>query len=115
MFFVAESISQLYGEFRAAVTAFASAPKPGAPFAAAFVENSEGYAVAGKRFPAVAVTRAMVRDALVGMTDGLTVERIEPIGEKFRDGYTGLLLGCGPRCRPLRSRCADGSSGAVRG
>ena len=43
MFFVAESISERKEEFMAAVHGFIGALRPGAPFAAGFMENSTGY------------------------------------------------------------------------
>jgi hypothetical protein len=95
MFFVAESMTRLLDEFRTAVAAFVSALKPGAPFAAAFMENSEGYAVGDRPFPAVKIDSAVVEAAFADATDKLTVERIAPMTDKLRDGYTGMLLACG--------------------
>ena len=54
MFFVAESITEDPAEFHAALARFVGALKPGAPFAAAFMAGSDGYPVAGTRFPGAA-------------------------------------------------------------
>ncbi|GAA4978397.1 SCO2525 family SAM-dependent methyltransferase [Yinghuangia aomiensis] len=95
MFFVAESMSELFDEFLAAVDAFTAALKPGAPFVAAFMENSEGYAVGDRPFPAVGIDSGTVHAAFAPAADELVVERIAPMGEKLRDGYTGMLLAVG--------------------
>ena len=56
MFFVAESITEEFTEFREAIGRFLGALQAGAPFAAAFMAGSLGYEVDGTWFPALKVT-----------------------------------------------------------
>ncbi|WP_280689683.1 SCO2525 family SAM-dependent methyltransferase [Kitasatospora sp. GAS204B] len=99
MFFVAESLSTEAEEFVSAVDIFAKALRPGAPFAVALMENSEGYEVGELVFPAYKIVTNDVVDCLRGhAADDLRVTRIED-GPKLRNGYTGMLLALG-RLRP---------------
>jgi hypothetical protein len=96
MFFVAESISRRRSEFDAAVGRFLGALRPGAPFAAAFMEGSEGYTVGTCDFPAVAVDAADVRACIEDRADELHVDRVGIIGDDvLREGYTGMILARG--------------------
>jgi hypothetical protein len=95
MFFVAESLSTAPDEFETAVGRFLGALTPGAPFAAAFMENSKGYDVGTLRFPACPVNEADVRACLVEKAAEVSVRRIEIPGEPLREGYTGMLLAWG--------------------
>jgi hypothetical protein len=95
MFFVAESITSRHGEFTKAVHRFLDALRPGAPFALAFMENSSGYTVAGRHYPAVAVGKDDVVDCLEGRSLQLEVHRIDPLGHRLRPGYSGMLVACG--------------------
>lgn len=95
MFFVAESFSTSVAEFRLALHRFCELLRPGAPFAVAFMENSRGYAVGGRNYPAVAVDGAEVTAALGHLTTELDVARIESGDAPLRDGYTGMLLALG--------------------
>ncbi|MDX6328237.1 MAG: hypothetical protein QOI83_620 [Streptomycetaceae bacterium] len=95
MFFVAESLSTARTEFEEALTKFIAALTPGAPFAAAFMENSEGYRVGDLEFPAYPVEEPQVRDCLAPRTDDLVITRLGFPGEPLRDGYTGMILACG--------------------
>lgn len=100
MFFVAESISTEIGEFRSAVSSFIAALKPGAPFAAAFMENSEGWEVGSAEYPAVAVSELDVTEALIAETKIHEVCR-RPVGvDALRTGYTGMILVCGTKLDP---------------
>lgn len=95
MFFVAESITAKRNEFQRAVEHFIRALKPGAPFAAAFMKNSTGYAVSGHRFPAVQVNERDVEKCLSGLEcDSLKVSRI-PSATPLRTGYEGMILALG--------------------
>ena len=76
MFFVAESMSTEHKEFASAVEAFVGSLLPGAPFAAAFMENSHGYEVDGVWFPAYAVKVDGVQDALSGVASGVSTSRV---------------------------------------
>ena len=95
MFFVAESISQDPAEFTAAVTTFVRAVKPGGPFAAAFMESSEGYEVADIWFPATAVGEPEITKCLDQVAEDLTVRRVEVCPAPLRDGYTGMIVATG--------------------
>ncbi|MGC0315288.1 SCO2525 family SAM-dependent methyltransferase [Kitasatospora acidiphila] len=97
MFFVAESLSAAYVEYRGAIDHFAAALRPGAPFAVAFMENSLGYEVGDHTFPACKIQRS---DVLAGLqeyaADDLKVSHIDvPGSQPLRDGYTGMLLALG--------------------
>ncbi|MFE9424561.1 SCO2525 family SAM-dependent methyltransferase [Kitasatospora sp. NPDC006697] len=97
MFFVAESLSTDYDEYRGAVGRFARALRPGAPFAVAFMENSTGYAVGGETFPACKIEQPDVLNGLQGYAeDDLTISHIDvPGSSPLRDGYSGMLLALG--------------------
>jgi NNMT/PNMT/TEMT family len=92
MFFTAESISATQSEFRAALTGFIRSLRTGAPFAAAFMENSVGYDVGARRFPAVAITVNDVKNCLEGDVEDLEVHRIGLTNEPLRAGYDGMIL-----------------------
>jgi len=94
MFFVAESISEKRNEFKLAVHRFIGSLTAGAPFAAAFMENSKGYDVGSVRFPAVAVTRTDVEHCLSPLAHDLKIHSISREGHR-RDGYTGMILALG--------------------
>lgn len=95
MFFVAESITEDPAEFRAALARFAGALKPRSPFAAAFMAGSNGYPVAGTRFPALPITPDDVRRHFteLGVSD-LSVELLET-NHRVRDGYDGMIVATG--------------------
>jgi hypothetical protein len=95
MFFVAESISQDPAEFESAVRHFVRALRPGSPFAAAFMEHSAGYEVAGVRYPATPVGQQDVRACLGALSTQLRVERIEMQPAPLRPGYTGMIVAVG--------------------
>jgi hypothetical protein len=91
MFFVAESITERVDEFHRAVRCFLRSLRPNAPFAAAFMRNSDGYHVNGVRFPAVPITEDDVCRCLAG--EGIrkaTVRRIDS-AHPLRDGV-GMVL-----------------------
>ncbi|MFJ1731911.1 MULTISPECIES: SCO2525 family SAM-dependent methyltransferase [unclassified Streptomyces] len=97
MFFVAESITTDLDEFRRGVGCFMHVLNPGAPFAAAFMEHSEGYQVGSQEFPALDVDVAEVRTQLAEYADEVTIHRTANPQELVRDGYTGMILACGRR------------------
>ncbi|GAA3397489.1 SCO2525 family SAM-dependent methyltransferase [Cryptosporangium minutisporangium] len=97
MFFVAESISADWEEFKLALERFLTLLKPGAPLASAFMENSRGYQVAGKPFPAVRVDRDDITRLLSPVVEGLSVH-YEPAATEdgsLREGYDGMILAVG--------------------
>jgi hypothetical protein len=95
MFFVAESITEDPREFRAAIDRFLGALKPGAPFAAAFMAGSDGYRVAGTRFPALSITPDDVMRHLTRLgAYELTVELPET-SHRVREGYEGMIVATG--------------------
>ncbi|MDQ1295640.1 MAG: hypothetical protein QG608_3525 [Actinomycetota bacterium] len=99
MFFVAESMTDDENEFEKATECFLRSLRPGAPFAAAFMDSSEGYVVGDKLFPAVhEVTKTRVENVLAGLVaDGeVTVDKIRvPPTDPLRDGYEGMLIAVG--------------------
>jgi hypothetical protein len=95
MFFAAESISSTLSEFHTALRSFIRSLHTGAPFAAAFMENSQGYSVGTQRFPAVAITPGDVEDCLAGDTKDLQVHRIGLTDRPLRAGYGGMILATG--------------------
>jgi hypothetical protein len=91
MFFVAESITGRADEFMRAMRCFLRSLRPDAPFAAAFMRNSDGYEVNGVHFPAVAITEDDVQKCL--HSEGIrkaTVEKIDS-ANPLRDGV-GMML-----------------------
>ncbi|MPY40094.1 methyltransferase [Streptomyces phyllanthi] len=96
MFFVAESLTGSYTEFRRAVECFMLALAPGAPFAAAFMEGSSGYDVGNQHFPACNVSESQVYDILklYGKVD---IWRLGESSHMVRPGHTGMILVCGHR------------------
>ncbi|MFF3446449.1 SCO2525 family SAM-dependent methyltransferase [Streptomyces sp. NPDC002667] len=96
MFFVAESISTSPDEFHRAVEHFLDSLVPGAPFAAAFMENSEGYRVGDTWFPACEVKEAEIGASIKRLTEQVRTHRIGSPGE-VRPGYTSMILACGFR------------------
>ncbi|MEV0266103.1 SCO2525 family SAM-dependent methyltransferase [Streptomyces sp. NPDC050617] len=97
MFFVAESLSTSHREFEGAVAAFIGSLAPGAPFAAAFMENSGGYWVGDDLFPACEVGSAEVEASLDPHATVKTLRRFGLPEGPVREGYTGMILACGRR------------------
>lgn len=95
MFFVAESISSEFLEFQAALSRFVRSLRPGAPFAAAFMDNSMGYDVGTRRFPAVAISADDVARCLSDDAHDLEIHRIDTTNQPLRDGYDGMILAVG--------------------
>jgi hypothetical protein len=96
MFFVAESMTADPREFALGVARFMGALAPGAPFAAAFMEHSQGYHVGDHFFPACDVGETEVGHSLAPFADRFEVQRLkaEP---GVRDGYSGMILAHGWR------------------
>jgi hypothetical protein len=95
MFFVAESITEDFAEFRTAINHFVGALRPGAPFAATFMAESLGYEVDGTWFPALKVTTEHVSGCFEEFgADDLNVFMIEtpPV---VRAGYQGMIVATG--------------------
>jgi hypothetical protein len=95
MFFAAESISPALSEFQTALDSFIRSLRPGAPFAAAFMENSLGYTVGTRHFPAVAITENEVKNRLTGSAKDLDIYRTGLTSNPLRDGYGGMILATG--------------------
>jgi hypothetical protein len=95
MFFVAESITEDPQEFRAGMAGFLRALKPGSPFAAAFMAGSDGYPVAGIRFPALPITPDDVRLCFTEL--GARELSVEPLhtSHRVREGYAGMITATG--------------------
>ncbi|WP_367323172.1 SCO2525 family SAM-dependent methyltransferase [Streptomyces sp. HUAS ZL42] len=96
MFFVAESLSTSHEEFWQAVECFLLALTPGAPFAAAFMEHSEGYFVGDTHFPACDVGEPEIRSAIEVYAERLSMFTVgQP--DAVRPGYTSMIVACGFR------------------
>jgi len=92
MFFVACSLSSDLQEFHRAMHRFVTSLKPGAPFATAFMEGSQGYPVGDARFPAVGISDRDVAESLASVAyDDVVIERITT-GDPLRDGYSGGMI-----------------------
>jgi hypothetical protein len=94
MFFVAESMSSSGDEFRTAVDHFLGVLEPGAPFAAAFMLQSEGYEVGAYEYPAYAVDQPAVAEALEPLAQKVTYHELD---FTLREGHEGMLLALGFR------------------
>ncbi len=94
MFFVAESLSGIRDEFELALRMFVRGLRPGAPFAAAFMENSQGYRVGGTWFPSVAVTADDIGASLARLAHSVGIQRIST-ATPLREGYDGMVLALG--------------------
>lgn len=94
MFFVAESMSHSREEFLAAVDRFLGVLEPGAPFAAAFMLQSEGYEVGAYEYPAYKVDQPEVAKALDPLAQKVTYHELD---FNLRDGHEGMLLALGFR------------------
>jgi hypothetical protein len=110
MFFVAESISPRFEEFAEANHRFLGSLAPGAPFAAAYMENSDGYTVAGTRFPAIAVGVDEVRACLDKAAVEVRVHRVAMDPAPLRAGYTGMLIATGRIAGQVPDEDADDSA-----
>jgi len=95
LFFVAESISARRSEFELALSRFVRSLRPGAPFAAAFMENSFGYEVGTINFPAVSVGQVDIGNVLAPWSKDLNVREVPHGDGPLRDGYSGMLLATG--------------------
>ncbi|WP_189980017.1 SCO2525 family SAM-dependent methyltransferase [Streptomyces capoamus] len=96
MFFVAESLSTAAEEFHEGVGCFLRSLEPGAPFAAAFMEHSEGCWVGETFFPACDVSEFDIRGSIEQFAEHLVIYRVGEPGE-VRPGYTCMILACGFR------------------
>jgi hypothetical protein len=97
MFFVAESMTSYETEFEDATGHFLAALRPGSPFAAAFMDKSQGYLVGDKHFPAVReVDSAVVASTLKTFGALASVTKIPiPGNDPLRDGYDGMIIALG--------------------
>ncbi|HVQ44770.1 MAG TPA: hypothetical protein VMT30_07480 [Candidatus Saccharimonadia bacterium] len=93
MFFVACSIASSKAMFDAAVAAFIRSLRPGAPFVAAFMEKSQGYAAgAGTSFPACSVSKDEICEAVARYARVDLCERTTALSEgKVREGYEAMV------------------------
>jgi hypothetical protein len=97
MFFVAESMTSYEREFEDASEHFLKALRPGAPFAAAFMDKSIGYQVGDKMFPAVReVDRSLVASTFTSLGASVTAEKVPiPANDRLRHGYDGMIIATG--------------------
>ncbi|HET9893519.1 MAG TPA: SCO2525 family SAM-dependent methyltransferase [Streptosporangiaceae bacterium] len=95
MFFVAESITQEYSEFCAAISSFVRALQPGSPFAAAFMAGSRGYTVDRTSFPALQVTADDVCKRFTELGASELDVHLNRTSERVRPGYEGMIVATG--------------------
>jgi hypothetical protein len=94
MFFVACSISTEIEEFEEAVHSFVQSLRADAPFAAAFMLESEGYDVGSGRFPSVWIDMDRVTSTLEDVAYDVHVDAISS-RVPLRKGYHGMCLAVG--------------------
>jgi hypothetical protein len=94
MFFVACSISTDIREFRRAVKIFVQSLRSHAPFAIAFMVDSQGYYVGETWFPAVPVGLDEINSSLSGIAYDVNIQSIDT-GSPLREGYGGMALATG--------------------
>jgi len=95
MFFVAESITEEFTEFREAIGRFVGALQAGAPFAAAFMAGSLGYEVDGTWFPALKVTGDDVRECFEKFGANSLNVYMNETSPGVRPGYEGMIVATG--------------------
>ncbi|WP_250000181.1 SCO2525 family SAM-dependent methyltransferase [Actinoplanes sp. M2I2] len=109
MFFVAESITDNAEQFYGALDAFLASLAPGAPFAAAFMRNSDGYVVGDQKFPAFQIDESDISDYLSGAARDHRCVAVDQRGQfingdnvpdkantwTLRAGYDGMILALG--------------------
>nr|WP_296068597.1 SCO2525 family SAM-dependent methyltransferase [uncultured Actinoplanes sp.] len=93
MFFVSESITTRMDEFERATHLFIASLTSRAPFAAAFMKDSAGYWVAGRKFPACSINEKDVQRCLenVALIDDIRVVE----SHDLREGYGGMIVATG--------------------
>ena len=99
MFFCAESITSRDDAFDAALAAFTGAVCPGGRVAAAFLVGSDGYDVAGRRFPAIRLGTAEIERRIRRHLETATCTPIGLVGTEVRSGYSGALFVSGITAR----------------
>jgi len=92
MFFCAESITADPAEFKVACSRFAGCVRSGGLMLGAFLAGSEGYDVAGRRYPAVALTQSNIAAVFAGLADKVKVEAIGDRNAEIRSGYAGMVF-----------------------
>ncbi|MFF5766265.1 class I SAM-dependent methyltransferase [Streptomyces tanashiensis] len=93
MNFVAESVTEDFGEFTAVCDAFVRAVRPGGTLLAAFMERMPSYRIgAGPVWPACPVDETALRAVFVPRTSGLRVVRLAKDRTLPEYGDTGVLL-----------------------
>ncbi|MGD9501623.1 MAG: hypothetical protein AB7V40_03950, partial [Methyloceanibacter sp.] len=92
MFFCAESITGRQDEFEAACAAFARCVKPGGSLVAAFLANSEGYAVKDRSFPALPLSPESVVSIFAPYAGELKARSVGIVERQVRSGYSGVVF-----------------------
>lgn len=95
MFFCAESITTDEGEFCRALDRVCGAVRPGGTFVAAFLVQSDGYTVAGRRFPALRMSAEDIQTRVRTRLSDPVFENIGIVSDEIRSGYTGAVFACG--------------------
>ncbi|MER5208036.1 class I SAM-dependent methyltransferase [Streptomyces sp. NPDC002825] len=107
MNFVAESVTEDFGEFTAVCDSFVRAVRPGGTLIAAFMEQMPSYRIGtGPVWPACPVDEAALRSVFGPRTTGPRITRLAKDRTLPEYGDTGVLL--------LTATRPDGSSSSVR-
>ena len=92
MFFCAESITRSEDEFAKACAAYAQCVRPGGTLIAAFLDQSRGYVVAERPFPALPVDAEAVGRAFAPFVSEIEIRPIGGTDAETHSGYTGSLF-----------------------
>ena len=92
MFFCAESITQKMDEFEVAMSAFAKCVKPGGALIGAFLVQSDGYDVGGRRYPALRLTAETIEAVFALNASSVNAQRIGIVEQEIRSGYSGCVF-----------------------
>ena len=92
MFFCAESITQRMDEFEEAMSAFAKCVKPGGALIGAFLVQSDGYDVGGRRYPALRLSADTIEAVFALNASSVKAQRIGIVEQEIRSGYSGCVF-----------------------
>jgi hypothetical protein len=95
MFFVAESITSRPRDFEEAIRHFIASLVPRAPFAMAFMRESSGWEVGGRRAAVCRVTEADDKRCLSGVAAVREIRVVD--SDDLRAGYRGMIVAVGRR------------------
>lgn len=92
MFFCAEAVSDQQADFDRACARFARSVRSGGTLVAAFLLNSRGYELDGRRYRVMNLSEDSLRATFADLATGLTLRKIGIVDKEVRSGYTGMAL-----------------------